>query len=86
MKKKIATPAAETGYGWVLPKMAGREDQTIRHSRLPYYLGPKDNAYEPDLPEYIAIDARKNNGRLHLCKITVEPQFDSLGRPITRKV
>ncbi len=76
---KIAIPKETTGYGYVSAWMRGHIGWWLPH----HCCGYSRRTPEPPADKFNEYAAKTD--RAFLCKITIEPILDSLGRPITKK-
>jgi hypothetical protein len=76
---KIKIPKPVIGYGysgaWCDP------ENTIGWNTTPFIAGKTDRKYPSDIHSREIINKKT---RFFLCKITIEPLLDKLGRPITK--
>lgn len=80
MSKKVTKAKPCMGYGWVGLWRSGHAGWY-----MPEFVHPDDKR---GVTSYAHTELRKspNPERVYLCKVTVTPVLDKLGRPITRIV
>lgn len=82
MTKRLKKPKKTVGYGY-----SGMWHDGQSGWFLPLFIHPRDIRRNPSPPNSrLSTYQFDENRTTYLCKITVEPVLDKLGRPITKRV